>query len=80
LSQASWGRLEKKNLTRISTVVLSVPSGESQKAGDESTTIVSEYIFGMMCRPDTESHAKATGGKHRNLQRSMIQTQHTKGY
>jgi len=25
-----------------------------------------------MCRPATESHAKATGGKHRNLQRLFL--------
>jgi len=63
---------EQCGSARIITVVLSVPSAESQKAGDESTTRVSEYIFGMMCRPATESHAKATGGKHRNLQRLFL--------
>jgi hypothetical protein len=57
----------------MSTVDLYVSSGESQKPGDESTITVSEYIFGTMCRPKTESQAKATGGKHRNLQRSTME-------
>ena len=55
-------------------MVLSDPWVEPQNAGDESTTIVSEYKFGMICRPDVESQANATGGKQRNLQRSAVLT------
>lgn len=49
-------------------MVFSDPWGELQSPGDESTTIVWEYKFGKMCRPELESQASATGGKHRSLQ------------
>ena len=48
--------------------VFSDPRVELQSAGEESTTIISEYKFGNMWRPEVASQASATGGKQRSLQ------------
>lgn len=51
-------------------VVLSDTGFDTHIAGDESTTIASEYRLGIICRPDTASQARATGGKQRSLHKS----------
>lgn len=61
--------------TSNKTVVLSDASEEVQSAGEESTTIVSEYKFGNTWRPDVASQASATGGKQRRLQSPASQDQ-----
>jgi hypothetical protein len=58
--------------TNRSITVSSGPLVRSQRAGEESTTTVSEYIFGITRRSDAESQANTTGGKHLDLHSSKI--------